>query len=702
MAGGTLSKLILNSRFQRAARFLVGTLVMSTVALGTVGYLQLAADDPEFDLDLLSLGHVVAILFVGEAPAGTVPLALSIARLTALLSTAGVAIGVALTLGEQRVHRGIARTFADHHVIVGPLDSIRRYATRAVSSGQSVVHSDEEVKASFRGAAHIPMLPEPELWLRRAGVANAAEISIATGSDATTAAALAIVAAENSSAVITAELRDRTSAIALAIASARASDPVAHRLVDVVCVDESLACRFLDQLGSILELDTVESPPVLIVGDAPLVEFIAVRASRSLAQWFRRTSVNRPLMVLVDLDVTTSQGRSSTRSVVETLERLDDVEVVVAPSLAQAAKLTGERSLAVVSYLDPERSVRAALELAVTLPQPSMMVVTDGVDLPLPPLFAFGEPSAELPADQREVEGLWERLARERFRERAGRAGTAATAESWDSLSRVERLEHALRIRTTALSIENGRYRLVPDLHCAAPVTLLDEATLVSMRAAEFGALAETPDGGRSADDQDLLVDQLRLVGIALADVAAQRRDVLRRRSHSRGQYSVTPPPFDPSNELIEDLARSIHQNYYEAAGASSELPAARPWDELTNDLKALNRHQARDNFSKLAALGYEVVPADELALRTSDQPVSFALDLIEQLARDEHDRWAAQRRMQGYRHGPERVDDGPDRRHPDLVAWEQLTEADRDKDRRPMRRMLEVLEAHGLGVIER
>jgi hypothetical protein len=54
--------------------------------------------------------------------------------------------------------------------------------------------------------------------------------------------------------------------------------------------------------------------------------------------------------------------------------------------------------------------------------------------------------------------------------------------------------------------------------------------------------------------------------------------------------------------------------------------------------------------------------------------------DLGELLARNVHEVWAQQRMESGWRHGPEWDDD--EKRHPYLVPFEELPEAEREFDR--------------------
>jgi hypothetical protein len=55
--------------------------------------------------------------------------------------------------------------------------------------------------------------------------------------------------------------------------------------------------------------------------------------------------------------------------------------------------------------------------------------------------------------------------------------------------------------------------------------------------------------------------------------------------------------------------------------------------------------------------------------------------ELIEKLAENTHDVWAAQRMAQGWSHGPNRDDNA--RKHPCLVRYSQLPESEKEYDRR-------------------
>ncbi|MGF7234760.1 MAG: RyR domain-containing protein [Frankia sp.] len=154
---------------------------------------------------------------------------------------------------------------------------------------------------------------------------------------------------------------------------------------------------------------------------------------------------------------------------------------------------------------------------------------------------------------------------------------------------------------------------------------------------------------------------------------------------------------------LREGVARTIHENYLrdrlaEGRAPGSE-PALRSWDDLPEHLRDANRAQADGYATHLAALGYTIAagvdgtPPPQLVLRSDD---------LERMAEAEHERWMEHKVAQGYRYGARRVEDGPRRSHPWIVAWRDLPEAIRDLDRQPLRRIVRTLSAANLWIVPR
>jgi len=142
-------------------------------------------------------------------------------------------------------------------------------------------------------------------------------------------------------------------------------------------------------------------------------------------------------------------------------------------------------------------------------------------------------------------------------------------------------------------------------------------------------------------------------------------------------------------------LPRSIHERYCEARMAEGELPvdnpSLKPWHAIDEDMRQSNRERADHVIYLLGRLGYSI---DE-ARNEAASPISFNKDVIEQLARLEHMRWTAERRLAWWSFGA--IRDNALRRHPLLVPYDALEEDEKEKDRQTVRDIPEVLRRAGL-----
>jgi hypothetical protein len=133
-----------------------------------------------------------------------------------------------------------------------------------------------------------------------------------------------------------------------------------------------------------------------------------------------------------------------------------------------------------------------------------------------------------------------------------------------------------------------------------------------------------------------------------------------------------------------ELMARAKHADYVEQERARGvpvdENPSLRPWEELPDSLRLSNRRFADSIGNRLADLGAALEP---LTGAVGDPGVDPRL--VEELARTEHDRWMEDLIADGWRyHDGEK--DAVRKLHPLLVPWEQLDEADQEKDRDSIR----------------
>jgi len=154
--------------------------------------------------------------------------------------------------------------------------------------------------------------------------------------------------------------------------------------------------------------------------------------------------------------------------------------------------------------------------------------------------------------------------------------------------------------------------------------------------------------------------------------------------------------------EELDALARVFHQLYCEeesakpqASGGVSPNPSVADWNHLAEDLKNSNRYAADHLETKLRAAGYRLVDA------TADHSLPIELfnqEQIETLARMEHHRYCADRFLAGwtYREGKK---DNIAKTNPTLVAWEQLEDEEKDKDRRQVRQIRGLLFRAGKAV---
>ncbi len=92
----------------------------------------------------------------------------------------------------------------------------------------------------------------------------------------------------------------------------------------------------------------------------------------------------------------------------------------------------------------------------------------------------------------------------------------------------------------------------------------------------------------------------------------------------------------------------------------------------------------------------YEPQPID-----TSRVALSADLrELIECLARNNHDHWARKRLDEGWRYGPTRND--REKLHPDLVPYDKLPETEKDYDRKSVIETLKAIMALGYEIRRR
>lgn len=147
----------------------------------------------------------------------------------------------------------------------------------------------------------------------------------------------------------------------------------------------------------------------------------------------------------------------------------------------------------------------------------------------------------------------------------------------------------------------------------------------------------------------------------------------------------------------LEQLAVAVHADYcadqLKRGVSPIDNPTLLPWEELPEDFRQANRSQAADIAYKLSLIGYEVTTG------SGELPSTLRLstDEMELLAKREHDRWIKERERSGWSYAA--VRDNDRKLHPSMIAWELLSEGEKDKDRSTIRNLPNLIAAAGLRI---
>jgi len=150
-----------------------------------------------------------------------------------------------------------------------------------------------------------------------------------------------------------------------------------------------------------------------------------------------------------------------------------------------------------------------------------------------------------------------------------------------------------------------------------------------------------------------------------------------------------------PETDTCEKLAAAIHELYRKSEPVKKDntAMASPPWSELLERFRESNRQQAAHIPVKLRAIGCMMVRTGEAGVAET----KFTPAEIDLMARMEHARWMAERRMAGWTLGPR---DNTKLHHPDLVEWDTpLNENSREKDRVAVKQIPDLLAAVGMKV---
>lgn len=146
----------------------------------------------------------------------------------------------------------------------------------------------------------------------------------------------------------------------------------------------------------------------------------------------------------------------------------------------------------------------------------------------------------------------------------------------------------------------------------------------------------------------------------------------------------------------VERVARDvIYPAWVREVTSRGRTPEYASFDDQPELLQESNRDQARDIPAKVRALGYRIAAIGKSG--GAGRVTAFAPAEAEYLAYLEHRRWMEERLRNGWTWGEKR--DDARRTHPDLVPYDELSEASKALDRLAVGSLLTVLEEAGLGV---
>ena len=154
-------------------------------------------------------------------------------------------------------------------------------------------------------------------------------------------------------------------------------------------------------------------------------------------------------------------------------------------------------------------------------------------------------------------------------------------------------------------------------------------------------------------------------------------------------------------NGTHEILARSVHEDYLQQRLAEGVQMGKKrsmvSWEALPEDLRKSNRRQVDHIRLKLAQIGYGIEPLHDW----DAGDFQFSPDEVDKMAQMEHKHWMEERLHAGWQFtpGPE---DPINKKHPDLVPWDQLTKTAKGKDRQTICELPKMLARAGFQVFRR
>jgi hypothetical protein len=167
-------------------------------------------------------------------------------------------------------------------------------------------------------------------------------------------------------------------------------------------------------------------------------------------------------------------------------------------------------------------------------------------------------------------------------------------------------------------------------------------------------------------------------------------RNLERALPKTIGQPALSPTLEGTSSfdQLADLFARTLYgEQQSRMRGADSEN-----WHQLDSETKHQLLAQSRLLLNMLHVAGFNVSRAED-----TDAAIVFGSDMLDLLARMEHDRWCRERIDNGWRPGPKR--DIEKKLHPMLVPWTDMPDEMKQYDREAVRHLPKLLLKSGYAI---
>jgi hypothetical protein len=656
-----------------------------------------------------------------------VPLPLAIARLIAPITGVAVVIAGAITFCRTWLIRRLARRARGLELLLGPTSLVDSWIDPD-ARGEVTLHLDTGPAGAERADARVAVqlqpfryvpdrwepadVQSPADWVAAGNGSAASRLVVATGRDDLTVDAIGIALTQGvpaRGACLDAEIHNLSLALRLATELA-VSYP--DREINIVCRNDVLADRAVDAIldrrdtstGSDANAERIaalRSSRIAVIGDDPLCRLVARRLEQEIFEGTATDTSRR-----FDLHVVSSDpgDRAWYR---HGLQHPELFRVTEHPHLREllAEPAHPDRATSIVAFVahrDPEDTMREAFEI----------VASGSTHRAVAPLGAIATPGAEaaqrlVSLDRRDrlnaavLLGPFRRAAQEL-------AGSSSTDEARRALERRIRIAVRRLVRHggpgTTWTVEPTTFAGPGATALALRPTAASSNGDPSVRVA-VGHLLISGDDPLSREELEGLPSALASAGLS---IIAHRPGVARpvpKGLSERSDWSASSG-VEVDDDQVDQMAAELHERYRSEA-MNAGRPADVPWDDLPDDHRAQNHHAVRFTVEQLRRYGFEVRPEGQLTTAESllvVDPGQLDHAVVEAMAIDEHDRWARQKRANGFVFGDPDLHPTEDgiRVSRSLVDWDDLDDEDRERDRGPIRAMPEVLASAGLVMVDR